>query len=365
MIKIMQIGRMNKGSGVASFLMNYYRNIDKSKFEFVFVSDLNKKNENYKEEIENLGGKFYIIKKYTHIFAYMKSIYKIIQKEKPDIIHSHEFIVSLIPLLIAKFCGIKIRIAHSHSSYIKSKIKILIVKFARLFFNFIATDLWACSQNAGEFLFGKNKNITIINNSIEYNKFKFDIEKRNLYRKKFNVENKIVFGIVAGFQEIKNYDFCLEVFEEFYKKNSNAFLIICGDGILRNKIENIIRDKKIEKSVILLGNTPNINEILNCFDVFLLTSHYEGLPVVLVEAQANGLKCFAPSQAVPKICSINDKLILLNNYDKNTWENEIYKNLEYKRDDMSIEIFEKYGYEIKKETKKLENKYLELFNLRK
>ncbi|MDA3062017.1 MULTISPECIES: glycosyltransferase [unclassified Campylobacter] len=364
-MKILQIARMNKGSGVASFLMNYYRNIDKNKFEFIFATDLNRENENYKDEIEKLGGKFYIIKKYKNIFSYMKSIYNIIKTEKPDIIHSHEFVVSILPLFIAKLCGIKVRIAHSHSSYVSSKVKIYITKWLRIFFSLVATDLWACSKEAGEFLFGKNKDVKIINNAIEYEKFKFNENKRNLFRKKLNIDNKIAIGTVARFQAIKNYPFCIEVFEEFHRKNENSVLVICGDGELRSEIEITIQNKKLENAVILLGNTPNVNEILNSFDILLLTSHREGLPMVLVEAQANGLKCFAPSQAVPKICNINDKLIFLDNYDKNTWVDEIYKNLEYKRDNMSIEIFEKYRYEIHSETKKLENSYIELLNLRK
>lgn len=361
MIKVLQIARMNKGSGVASFLMNYYKNIDRSKIQFIFISDQVWENENYKDEIEKLGGKLYITGKYTHIFSYILAINKIINDEKPDIIHCHEAVVSLIALFIAKIKRIKVRIAHSHNIFISSKIKNLIFKISRPFFSVLATDLWACSMEAGEYLFGKKS--FVINNAIGYNCFKFDTDKREKFRNFFGLNHKIVFGTIGRFNHQKNYPFCLEVFEEFHKQNPDSVLLICGDGELRPEIENIIQSKNLTDCVILLGNITNVNEILNCFDIFIFTSHYEGLGIALVEAQTNGLKCFAASQAVPKICNIDDKLILLDKYDEYLWVDTIKANLQYERN-MDKETLIKYGFEIQTEAKKIEEKYVELLNLK-
>lgn len=360
MIKVLQIARMNKGSGVASFLMNYYRNIDKRKIQFVFLSDSLWEKDNYVNEIEKYGGKIYIIGHYTKFFEYCKNISKVIKDEKPDIIHCHEATISLIALFIAKRYGIKIRIAHSHNSFMPSKIKNLIVKITRCLFSKCVTDYWACSQEAGKYLFGEKK-ITVINNAIHYDSFKFDNLIREKYRKELFLENNVVLGTVGRLNYQKNYPFLLDVFEEVLKRVDNAVLVICGDGEEYANIQKIIKDKNIQNKVFLLGNISNVNEILNAFDCFILASHYEGLPVVLVEAQANGLKCLASSKAVPKVCNIDNHLLLLEKYDKSNWADYVLdlikSRIELPRDNLVIS-----NYDIEYEAKKLEDKYFLLLN---
>ena len=354
MVKILQVARMNKGSGVASFLMNYYRNMDRNKIQFIFLSDSLWDKDNFKNEIENLGGKIYITGHYTKFFEYCKKVWKIIKDEQPDIIHCHEATISLIALFIAKFCKVKIRIAHSHNSYMPSKIKNLVVKSTRWLFHYCATEFWACSQEAGEYLFG-NKLITVINNAVNFGTYKFDKNIREKVRKNLSINDKIVIGTVGRFNYQKNYPYLLDVFLEILRKNMNVVLVICGDGEERKNIENIINENNIQDKVLLLGNVSNVNEILNSFDYFILASHYEGLPVVLIEAQANGLKCLAATKAVPSVCDIDHHLNLLNNYNKFKWADFILNSLD-SRTELKREQLISSNYDIEYESKKIRRK---------
>lgn len=358
MIKVLQVARMNKGSGVASFLMNYYRNIDKNKFQFVFLSDSIWENDNFKSEIEELKGKIYITGHYTNFFKYCSKISEIIKKERPDIIHCHEATVSLIALFIAKSCGVKIRIAHSHNSFMPSKVKNFVVKISRFLFSFCTTDFWACSIEAGKYLFG-NKQITVINNAVDYTSFNFNDKTREKIRRELFINDCVVLGTVGRFNYQKNYPFLLEVFSEILKIKKNIVLVICGDGEERGNIENIIKNKNINDKVFLLGNISNVNEVLNAFDIFVLASHYEGLPVVLVEAQANGLKCLASANAVPSVCDVDNQLLLLKGYDKKEWASQIL-NLLSERKGLKREQLINSNYDIHYESKKLESKYINL-----
>lgn len=357
MITVLQVARMNKGSGVASFLMNYYRYIDKSKINFLFLSDELWENENYKEEIEQFGGKIFITGKYKNIVHYIKSICKILRDNKIDIIHCHEATISLIALFIAKKYKIPVRIAHSHNSKMPSFLKDLIVKVTRPLFRIFATNYFACSTEAGKYLFGDVKT-TVINNAVVYDSFSFDSSKRDFLRKAYNIDKKFVVGTVGRFNYQKNYPFLLELFSKVHDQNKDAVLVICGDGELRKEIESDIIRHNLEASVLLLGNISNVNEVLNAFDCFVLASHYEGLPVVLIEAQTNGLTCIASSSAVPKVCNIKDHLLFMNGYNVDEWKETIQKISE--RHNLQLNELKEAGYEINTETKFLETTYYNL-----
>ena len=268
--------------GVESVVMNYYRNIDKSKVQFHFICDEDSTDIPY-EEIEKLGGKVIIVPPYQKLFKYQKELYKIFKENSYKIVHSHINALSVFPLRIAKKAGVPIRIAHSHSTSNKKEWKKNIVKnILRPFSKVYANHFFACTKHAGEWLFGKKiierKELNVINNAIDLKKFEFNEKTREDLRKEFGIkEDTIVIGHIGRFMKQKNHDFLIDVFNELIKKNENSILMLIGQGPLLNDMKQKVRDLKIEDKVKFIGQVTDVEKYYNIMDIFLFPSIYEGL----------------------------------------------------------------------------------------
>ena len=268
--------------GVESVVMNYYRNIDKSKVQFHFICDEDSTDIPY-EEIEKLGGKVIIVPPYQKLFKYQKELYKIFKENGYKIVHSHINALSVFPLRIAKKVGVPIRIAHSHSTSNKKEWKKNIVKnILRPFSKVYANHFFACTKHAGEWLFGKKiierKELNVINNAIDLKKFEFNEKTREDLRKEFGIkEDTIVIGHIGRFMKQKNHDFLIDVFNELIKKNENSILMLIGQGPLLNDMKQKVRDLKIEDKVKFIGQVTDVEKYYNIMDIFLFPSIYEGL----------------------------------------------------------------------------------------
>ena len=268
--------------GVESVVMNYYRNIDKSKVQFHFICDEDSTDIPY-EEIEKLGGKVIIVPPYQKLFKYQKELYKVFKENRYKIVHSHINALSVFPLRIAKKAGVPIRIAHSHSTSNKKEWKKNIVKnILRPFSKVYANHFFACTKHAGEWLFGKKiierKELNVINNAIDLKKFEFNEKTREDLRKEFGIkEDTMVIGHIGRFMKQKNHDFLIDVFNELIKKNENSILMLIGQGPLLNDMKQKVRDLKIEDKVKFIGQVTDVEKYYNIMDVFLFPSIYEGL----------------------------------------------------------------------------------------
>ena len=345
------------GGGVEAVIMNYYRNIDRSKVQFDFICDEDSTNIPY-DEIKKLGGRVIICPPYQKIFGYEKFLIDLFKKNNYKIVHSNINALSVFPLRAAKKAGVPIRIAHSHSATNKKEWKKNLMKQAlRPFSKKYATDYFACSELAGRWLFGdktfEQGKVTIINNAIDLDKFKYDEKVRKEKRKELNInDDTLVVGHIGRFVAQKNHTFLIDIFSELHKKEKNSILLLIGQGPLMGEIKQKVDSLGISDSVKFLGQRDDVNELYNAMDLFLFPSLYEGLGMVLIEAQANGLPCIA-SIEVPKIADIsnnvqfydlNDSIdIWLKNYDTNRFK-FICKNC---------------IYDIKKEAEKLEKYYKE------
>ena len=347
--------------------MNYYRNIDKDKIQFHFLCDEDSTNIPY-EEIEKMGGKVIIIPPYQRLFEYQKELYRIFKENNYKIVHSHISTLSVFPLRIAKKAGVPIRIAHSHSTSNKKEWKRNLIKnILRPFSKLYANQFFACSELSGRWLFGekafKNGKIKIINNAIDLEKFKFNKEKRNEIRKKLKIdENIILVGHIGRFVTQKNHEFLIDVFDEIHRRKQNSKLILIGQGNLKENIIEKIKYLGLQDYVIFTGQTTNVSDYYNAMDIFVLPSLYEGLPVVGIEAQANGLLCEFSTDMTKETKVLNTtKFISLKETPEN-WANTIledYKN--FKRLD-SFDEMTKKNFNIKEEAKKLEEYYINLNN---
>ena len=361
-IKVLQIIGDVVGGGVETVIMNYYRNIDKTKIQFDFVVHKGALLQ-YITQVKNYGGKVYEITSYkSNILKYTYEIYKIIKENNYEIVHSNMNSLSGFPLFAVYLAGAKVRILHNHTTDnpaegIRTIAKRILRPFARLF----ANQYWACSKLAAEWMYGKNTvtngKITIINNAIDLEKFKFNKEKREKLRKKLGIENCFVIGHVGRFVKTKNHEFLIEIFNEVLKQKSNAKLLLIGDGNLKSLIEAKVQNLGIEKAVIFLGVRNDVADLYNVMDVFVFPSLYEGLGMAVIEAQVNSLPTIV-SIAIPAEAKISEyiKFISLQQPLKD-WLNEV-ENAKRKELNISDELLKKF--DIREESKKLENLYLKL-----
>lgn len=365
-IRILQItGGMNMG-GIENFIMNIYRNIDREKVQFDFLIHQEEK-QIFEDEIEKLGGKVYRIPsiRKSGYFKYKKNLKEFFQNHSYKIVHSHYNELSGIILKVAKEYGVKIRISHSHIAY--PKYSNIITKFfgdyLRKLLKNSSSLKFACSNLAGEWLYGENGNYEVINNGIEANKYKLNEKIKIEKRKELKIEkDEIAIGHIGRLTEQKNHKFLIEIFSKLYEKNSKYKLFIIGNGELEEKIREQIKALNLEKNIIMLGVRKDVNEILQAIDIFVFPSLYEGLPVTLVEAQGAGLKCFI-SDTVTKEIDLESGLTEFISLDKSSeeWAEIIDKNKEYIRKD-TIDSLKSHGYDMTENAKNLEIRYIELYN---
>jgi len=357
-MRILHIANMNKRSGVASFLMNYYRHIDKKKYYFDFISH-NISENNYQEEINQLGGNLYIVPNYKkNIFKYIICVYKIIKNRNYDIIHCHEFLLSVISLFIAKITGIKVRIIHSHNDSISESIKKILIYILKNNWFFFATHYFACSKMAALFLFGKKYKVKIINNAIEPEKYYYNLIKRNIIRNElFMTNNSFLIGYVARFAKQKNHLFLIFVFKEILNKRKDSYLLLVGEGILLNEIKKVATSLNIINNIIFFGITDTVNELYSAMDVFVFPSKYEGLGIVGIEAQCAGLPVIA-SLNIPKEMQVTNLVHWLDiREDPEKWADKILKFSDVQERVIMPDIITKNGYNIRHECKRLEIEY--------
>ena len=321
MKKILNINyNMNVG-GIEEFLMNTYRNLDKSKYQVIFLCY--EKNQYYEKEIIETGSKIFYIDspKKARFFRYIKTLKKIIKEEKVDIIHINTYYNSIYPLICAWISSVKKRIVHSHSSWEATNIfRKVYWFFCKIVINILATDKLACSKEAGKKLFFGN--FKIVPNGIKVEKFKFNEKERTNIRSKYEIKNNdIILGHVGRLDKVKNHIFILELLIILIKINPNYKVMFVGEGEERTNIEKFIKENNLENNVILTGNQAEAYKFYNAFDMFLFPSKFEGLGIVLVEAQINGLICLSNFNVPNEVNETgNVKFLPL---DINTWAKEI------------------------------------------
>ena len=353
---------MNYG-GVEAVVMNFYRFIDKSKFQFDFFcfegSLLPQK-----DEIEKLGGRIYIVPKLFHPLCYIKTVRKIFRDNNYKIVHCHMNTMGIFAMYAAYKEHIPIRILHNHSMinhfFSRSEFKRNILKYVlRTFCKIYPSHFCACSKAAGDWMYGKNFNYTIFNNGINVDRFKFNPEIRENVRAELGLHDKLVVGLVGRFCPPKNHIFLVEIFNNLLSLHEDSVLLLIGEGELLDQIKLKVKQLNIEDKVIFLGKQNDTSKYYQAMDVFCLPSRYEGLPVVAVEAQCSGLPCLF-STYVSKESKILDSTEFLSyedNLDK--WSQALFELANKQRVDGAEQV-RKCNFDMQEEAKKLELYYQKL-----
>lgn len=373
-IRILQIiDNISVDAGVSSMIINIYRKIDKKKiqFDFLVCNKYENRGKNYEDEIIQLGGKVF----YFGSPLSLKSLFRSIQNIKVffkreaksyTAVHLHTPTIAEFTLKYAKKYGIKTRIVHSHSTmlstkWIKTIINSLLVKRIKKY----ATHYWACSTEAAKFLYGNefvsNNKIELIWNCVDTELFLFNESIRDNMRKEYGFEDKYVVSHISNFTVIKNHAFLVNVIKEVVNKNNNVIFCFIGDGNTLLSFENSLKKEQLFSHCLFAGRTTAIPSYLSCSDLVILPSLKEGLPVTIVEAQANGLKCIL-SSSITKECNVSNCVYLP--LDTEKWALEIVNNslhIDNERKKRSVN-FKNTKFNIESQIAEIENKYYKACN---
>lgn len=361
-IRVLQVlGTLNLG-GAESRIMDLYRNMDREKIQFDFLIHTNEK-QHFQEEVEALGGRIYRLprfKVYNYV-SYCRAVNKFF-REHPEIkaVHGHMTSTAGIYLGIAKKYGVPMTIAHARSAGVDPGMKGKVTLFLRRNLKKQADYCFTCSALAGEAVFGKEAmeegRVRTIPNAIEAAKYTFRQENRDRIRKELKIENKFVIGHVGRFDFMKNHKFLLEVFEEVVKEHKDSVLMLLGDGSLKQEIQELVKQKKLQDKVLFMGNRKNVNDYFQAMDYFVFPSLFEGLPGTVVEAQAAGLKCLI-ADTITKEVVFSDmvKRLSLEKTAKE-WADYVLRTKEYAREN-TLQMIENAGFDVKQQVKTMTEFY--------
>ena len=349
--------------GIEAVVMNYYRCIDKNKFQFDFIAPKGSTFPN-KDEIEKLGGRIFVVPKYSQPSAYIKAVRKIFRENKYKIVHCHMNTMGIFAMYAAYQEHIPIRILHNHSMinhfFSRSEFKRNILKYVlRTFCKIYPSHFCACSKAAGDWMYGKNFNYTIFNNGINVDRFKFNPDIRKSVRAELGLQDKLVVGHIGRFCPPKNHIFLVEIFNNLLSLHDNAVLLLIGEGEFLDQVKLKVKQLNIEDKVIFLGKQNDTSKYYQAMDVFCLPSRYEGLPVVAVEAQCSGLPCLF-SNYVSKESKILDSTEFLSYDDTlDKWSKTLFELANKQRVDGAEQV-RKCNFDMQEEAKKLELYYQKL-----
>ncbi|NHC43069.1 glycosyltransferase family 1 protein [Bacillus sp. MM2020_1] len=351
------VSTMDRG-GAETLLMNVYRNLDRSKCQFDFITHTTTKGD-FDDEIISLGGEIIQIPSLGELgpAGYVKELIKIMSKKKYVAVHSHTDYQGGFPALAAKICGIEKRICHSHSNnwpLRKGFKSLLTLKSLQTLIRATATNYCSCSNEAAEFLFGKKLvrrgQVNILKNGIEIQSFfnLGDCRKSVIEELELPEDVKII-GHVGRFSESKNHLFIITLLHKLMEEDSSFVVLLVGDGPLRNRIKEEAERLGVLQNLRFLGVREDIPRLMKAFDVFLFPSLFEGFGIVMLEAQCAGTPCVV-SDTVPKMTDMGLNLVSFINLenDLNVWSQVLIKNsiLKLKDSQTIASHIKNYGYSI-------------------
>lgn len=368
MKRILHVVTKMDRAGQETFLMNVYRNIDRSEVQFDFLcSDPGKGD--YDDEIASMGGMIHILPqnklkvKYVEYFSMLANIARHLRMMNRtmgyDTIHLHNYhaFSSLIWVTGARMAGFRNIILHCHNT---SAPHIYLHKICRPILNLLRFNRFACSSDAARWMYG-NREAKIVFNGIEPQKFLYDVSQRMQLRKELGLADSTTAILHIGrFNYQKNHKFLLDVFKEYHDSHPDSRLLLVGKGELEEEIKAQTASSGLTDSVMPLGIRNDIPALLHASDLFLLPSLFEGLSVVLVEAQAEGIPILATSNLSPEtIFSVNARQLDLSQEAKE-WADAIEPTLSLGRNASAFRNVAEKGFDIKTVAKDLQQFYTRL-----
>lgn len=355
-VRVLHVVTNMSYGGLENLLMNYYRCIDRSKLQFDFLTHVDI-HQDFEEEIAALGGRLYRLSRLNPLSSsYLKELTGFFQAHPEyKIVHSHLNCMSAVPLRAAKSCGVPVRIAHAHTSSVNRNLKMLLKLLYRPLIPRYATNLFACGEKAGDWMFG-GKPYTIMRNAIDAAAFRYDPEVSCRVRQELGIGSSFVVGHVGQFRTEKNHLFLIDVFAELLNRCPDSRLMLVGKGPMLEPAKQKADALGISDKILFLGARADIPELMQAMDVFVLPSLYEGFGIALIEAQAAGLPC-VKSDTIAQTCVVTDLVSSASLTDHKAWAEAVVACRNTLRADRFSDITCS-GYEITLAAQKLQRFYL-------
>ncbi|MGL5973233.1 MAG: glycosyltransferase [Oscillospiraceae bacterium] len=367
---------MDKG-GAESRTMDIFREIDKTEIMFDFM-ETKAGEHHFSKEIVSLGGKIYTVSNPRHFLRHIKDMNKLFKGPcKDHIVHTHLSQYSGLIALVAKMSGIKTVVVHSRTANDKNMKTIkrrIYKKIMQFFIKVFADARITCGTEAGYYLFGKKEiekgRVIYLPNAINLSLYEdIQLDKSEI-KESLNINKEaIVLGHIGRFNDVKNHNFLIKVFFEYNKTNKNSYLILIGDGDLFNDIKKQVEGLGISKNVIFLGVRNDINIITHIFDIFILPSFYEGVPGVVIEAQACGVPCLISSTITKDLITGTESIYYKSlEEDAYKWANKIDEILKtkdsLKTKGQHIKCLKEKSFDVKATSQKLYDVYKHIYKKR-
>lgn len=370
MLRVIEVFREPiANGGQESYLMNMYRNIDRTKVQLDFFTPFTVDNPALKAEIESMGGHVYSA---NHPFGvsnnkvFKESLEQFLSTHHYPIVHLHSG--SAYALMegsrLAAKAGVPNILVHSHCGGFKN-LKYRIIKTISIPWMLrYPTKYLACSDLAAEWKFPakiiRSKNYTVLKNAVDLDVFRYNPEWNHEIRQSLGIgEDTLVVGHVGRFSLQKSHAFLIDIFEQIHKLHPDSVLMLAGSGELEDEIRTKVHEKHLDDAVLFLGIRKDINKLMNAMNVFVLPSFFEGLPVVGVEAQCTGLRVVTSTAVARELPIENMALYIPLEDSPETWAKKILEFAKYERHDTSEQI-RKAGYEVKEAARKFQDLYLSL-----
>ncbi len=362
-IRVLQVFTILNRGGAETNIMNYYRKIDRTKIQFDFLVHRQEIGA-FEDEILNLGGKIFRLPPINpfQLKNYKKQLNLLFDNSNYKIIHGQCSELAYYVYQEAFNRKVPVIIAHSHNTRDNYDFKLLFRLFWKKNMIKYLNAYFSCGQQASVWLFGKEKSkeAFVMKNAIVTNDFIYNEQISTKIKHSLNATNTTNIVATARFSKQKNHAFLIDIFNDLCKINPNVKLFLVGNGPLKLQIENKVKRLNLQNKVIFLGLRSDVNVINQAMNIFIMPSLFEGLPVSLIEAQANGLKCFI-SERIPKEAILIPENVTTISLTKNSkfWAEQINNFTSFKKSNLNQRIFDS-GYDILENAIKLENKYLEL-----
>ena len=361
MIRVLHVmAAVGVPGGIQAVVHNYYKYINEDEIRFDFVVTSSKMTGFEKNFLRKKSEVYCVVPKRMDFFKHMVQLYDIIKTCKYDVIHVHHDCSSWITLFMAWLCGVKVRIAHAHNANVPmTSVKRIKKKIFSMLTRIFATGIFSCTAEAAIWNFGeknyKKGKINVLRNAIFVDDYVYNEETRENIRNEFGLNGKFVIGNVARFSYQKNHEFLIDVFEKLYSENDSYRLLLVGDGENYANIKQIVKHKDLEDVVVFLGRRDDVADILQAIDAFVFPSRFEGLGMVVVEAQCSNLPCIC-STAVPREVDLSDNIEFLPLNDIECWCKSIKKIKNSQRKDNKM-LVKQAGYDIETEAGRLVDMY--------
>lgn len=375
MIRVLELVPGLSMGGAETIVKEYCMRLDKNKFE-IYVLCLTRYNLPYEQVLSENGVKVFYLNDYLlfknsknffakcvhfiqqKIFKYLLMRY-FIRRIKPDVIHTHMGLNMCVRFARPRKPVAIFHTVHSEPKKLwdTNKEDYRATKWLLKNYDLKIITLHDDMRKSVNQMFGIS-NCIVLNNGIDFQRFEQKVDRMS-YRKKLGIpDNSFVVGHVGRFAIPKNHEFLVDVFKEIASQKDNAFLFFVGDGDLKDQIIQKLKNYNLLERTLILSNRTDIPFLMQCMDILIFPSRWEGLCITLIEAQKTGLKCVV-SDRVNKATTISN-LVITRSIDTDSPKEWAKAALNFNVSNIKYNAIE--DWDMKNVIKKLENMYIEEYN---